>query len=81
MCSSNKWLNWKKVHDSLNWQLSYNSMLEHVNVIFLSFIDLPFYLMHSCMYYCVFYDGFPIKRKTIESNLGSRGVYYRKKKN
>ncbi|XP_059661264.1 disease resistance protein RPM1-like [Cornus florida] len=67
MCSRNKTVvEWKKVYDSLNWQLSNNPMLERVKGIFmLSFNDLPFYLKHCFLYCCVFRDGYPIKRKKL----------------
>ncbi|OVA20125.1 Disease resistance protein [Macleaya cordata] len=57
---------WKKVHDSLNWQLSNNAMLERVKaILLLSFNDLPFYLKHCFLYCSVFRDGHPIKRKKL----------------
>lgn len=67
MCSRNNLaMEWKKVHDSLNWQLSNNPMLERVKgILLLSFNDLPFYLKHCFLYCCVFRDGCPIRRKKL----------------
>ncbi|KAF8410870.1 hypothetical protein HHK36_003407 [Tetracentron sinense] len=57
---------WKKVNESLNWQLSNNPMLESVKgILLLSFNDLPFYLKHCFLYCSVFRDGYPIKRKKL----------------
>ncbi|CAL5390820.1 unnamed protein product [Camellia sinensis] len=67
MCSRNKTVvEWKKVYDSLNWQLSNNPVLGRVKgMLLLSFNDLPFYLKHCFLYCCVFRDGYPIKRKKL----------------
>ncbi|KAG8640447.1 hypothetical protein MANES_13G061300v8 [Manihot esculenta] len=67
MCSRSKRIGeWKTVFESLNWQLSYNPMLERVKgILLLSFNDLPFYLKHCFLYCCVFHDGYPIKRKKL----------------
>lgn len=67
MCSRNKLaVEWKKVCDSLNWQLSNNPMLERVKgILLLSFNDLPYNLKHCFLYCCVFRDGYPIKRKKL----------------
>ncbi|KAL8209675.1 hypothetical protein R6Q57_006407 [Mikania cordata] len=57
---------WKKIYDSLNWELSNNPVLENVKgILSLSFNDLPFYLKHCFLYCCVFHDGYPIKRKKL----------------
>ncbi|WJZ99748.1 hypothetical protein VitviT2T_018165 [Vitis vinifera] len=67
MCSRNKTVaEWKKVYESINWQLSHNPMLEQVkSILLLSFNDLPFYLKHCFLYCCIFPDGYPIKRKKL----------------
>ncbi|KAA8524876.1 hypothetical protein F0562_011299 [Nyssa sinensis] len=67
MCSRNQTVvEWKKVYDSLNWQLSNHPLLEQVKgILLLSFNDLPFYLKHCFLYCCVFRDGYPIKRKKL----------------
>lgn len=67
MCSRNKtFVEWKKVYESINWQLSYNPMLEQVKgILLLSFNDLPFYLKHCFLYCSIFPDGHPIKRKKL----------------
>ncbi|KAK1418145.1 hypothetical protein QVD17_27284 [Tagetes erecta] len=57
---------WKKIYDSLNWELSNNPVLKSVKgILSLSFNDLPFYLKHCFLYCCVFRDGYPIKRKKL----------------
>ncbi|WOH03108.1 hypothetical protein DCAR_0522500 [Daucus carota subsp. sativus] len=67
MCSRNKLaVEWKKVCDSLNWQLSNNPMLERVKgILLLSYNDLPYNLKQCFLYCCVFRDGYPIKRKKL----------------
>ncbi|KAL3497696.1 hypothetical protein ACH5RR_040428 [Cinchona calisaya] len=67
MCSKGKTaVEWKKVQDSLNWQLSYNPILERVKgILMMSFNDLPFYLKYCFLYCCVFPDGYLIKRKKL----------------
>ncbi|KAL8239351.1 hypothetical protein R6Q59_015918 [Mikania micrantha] len=67
MCSRNQTaVEWKKIYDSLNWELSNNPVLENVKgILSLSFNDLPFYLKHCFLYCCVFRDGYPIKRKKL----------------
>ncbi|WCJ37360.1 Disease resistance protein RPM1 [Euphorbia peplus] len=67
MCSRSKRIGeWKTVHESLNWQLSHNPMLEQVKgILLLSFNDLPFYLKNCFLYCCVFRDGSPIRRKKL----------------
>ncbi|XP_031126934.1 disease resistance protein RPM1-like [Ipomoea triloba] len=67
MCTKDKTVaEWKKVNDSLNWQLSNNPMLERVKgILALSFNDLPFYLKYCFLYCCVFPEGYPIKRKKL----------------
>lgn len=67
MCS--RWksaIEWKKVLDSLNWQLSYNPILERVKgILMLSYNDLPYYLKYCFLYCCLFPDGHLIKRKKL----------------
>ncbi|KAJ7008467.1 disease resistance protein RPM1-like [Populus alba x Populus x berolinensis] len=67
MCSRSKTVvEWKKVFESLNWQLSNNPMLEQVKgILLLSFNDLPFYLKYCFLFCCVFRDGYPIRRKKL----------------
>ncbi|GAA0146825.1 antimicrobial response protein [Lithospermum erythrorhizon] len=67
LCSRSKLVvEWKKVLDSLNWQLSYNPMLERVKgILLLSFNDLPYFLKYCFLYCCVFHDGYLIKRKKL----------------
>lgn len=67
MCSKTKTVvEWKKVYDSLNWQLSKNPLLGQVKgMLLLSFNDLPYYLKHCFLYCCVFRDGYLIKRKKL----------------
>ncbi|KAK9074106.1 hypothetical protein SSX86_006703 [Deinandra increscens subsp. villosa] len=57
---------WRKIYDSLNWELSNNPVLESVKgILSMSFNDLPFYLKHCFLYCCVFRDGYQIKRKKL----------------
>lgn len=67
MCTKDKTVaEWKKVNDSLNWQLNNNPMLERVKgILALSFNDLPFYLRYCFLYCCVFPEGYVIKRKKL----------------
>ncbi|KAJ6956122.1 hypothetical protein NC652_007274 [Populus alba x Populus x berolinensis] len=67
MCSRSKTVvEWKKVFESLNWQLSNNPLLEQVKgILLLSFNDLPFYLKYCFLFCCVFRDGYPIRRKKL----------------
>ncbi|KAJ8748202.1 hypothetical protein K2173_000610 [Erythroxylum novogranatense] len=67
MCSKSKTVGeWRKVYESINWQLSNNQMLESLKGVLLSsFNDLPFYLKQCFLYCCVFRDGYPIKTKNL----------------
>ncbi|PWA79985.1 disease resistance protein RPM1 [Artemisia annua] len=67
VCSRDKTaIEWKKIYDSLNWELNNNPVLESVKgILSLSFNDLSFYLKHCFLYCCVFRDGYPIKRKKL----------------
>lgn len=67
MCSRSKTVGeWKKVKESLNWQLSNNPILEKVKgILLLSFKDLPYYLKHCFLYCCIFHYGYQIKRKKL----------------
>ncbi|KAM0047699.1 putative virus X resistance protein-like, coiled-coil [Helianthus debilis subsp. tardiflorus] len=67
VCSRNQTaVEWKKIYDSLNWELNNNPVLESVQgILSLSFNDLPFYLKHCFLYCCIFRDGYPIKRKKL----------------
>ncbi|KAL4581443.1 hypothetical protein LXL04_017658 [Taraxacum kok-saghyz] len=67
VCSRDKTaIEWKKIYDSLTWELSNNPVLKGVKgILSLSFDDLPFYLKHCFLYCCVFRNGYPIKRKKL----------------
>ncbi|XP_076898836.1 disease resistance protein RPM1-like [Bidens hawaiensis] len=67
VCSRNQTVvEWKRIYDSINWELSNNPVLKSVKgILSLSFNDLPFYLKHCFLYCCVFRDGYPIKRKKL----------------
>lgn len=67
VCSRNKTaVEWKKIYDTLNWELSNNPVLESVKgILSLSFNDLPFNLKHCFLYCCIFRDKYPIKRKKL----------------
>ncbi|XP_030956041.1 disease resistance protein RPM1-like [Quercus lobata] len=67
MCSRSKAIGeWKKVYESLNWQLSYNPKLGQVKgMLLLSYKDLPFYLKHCFLYCCMFHYCSQIKRKKL----------------
>ncbi|XP_076887253.1 disease resistance protein RPM1-like [Bidens hawaiensis] len=59
-------LEWKKIYDSLNWELSNNPLLESVKgILSLSYNDLPSHLKHCFLYCCVFHNGYPIKKKKL----------------
>ncbi|XP_077212975.1 disease resistance protein RPM1-like [Tasmannia lanceolata] len=57
-------LEWKKVENSLGWEISNNPMLERVkSILLLSFNNLPYYLKH-CFLYCSIFPEDHLIRKT-----------------
>ncbi|XP_010263181.1 PREDICTED: disease resistance protein RPM1-like [Nelumbo nucifera] len=59
-------LEWKKVKDSLNWELRDNPMLESVqSILSLSFNDLPYYLRHCFLYCSLFPEDYIMKRQRL----------------
>ncbi|KAF8364611.1 hypothetical protein HHK36_033416 [Tetracentron sinense] len=59
-------LEWRKVYDTLNWELSNNPMLEVVkSILLLSYNDLPYYLKYCFLYCCIFPEDYIIKRKRL----------------
>ncbi|XP_042478856.1 disease resistance protein RPM1-like [Macadamia integrifolia] len=59
-------LEWKKVCQNPNWELSNNPRLEREkNILLLSFHDLPYHLKHCFKYCCVFPEDYLIKRKRL----------------
>ncbi|KAL7205161.1 hypothetical protein ACSBR2_018148 [Camellia fascicularis] len=65
---SSKYLesDWRKIYNSLSWELSNNPGLEVVKIIlFLSFNDLPYRLKCCFLYCCLFPEDYKIKRKRL----------------
>ncbi|CAK9167386.1 unnamed protein product [Ilex paraguariensis] len=57
---------WRRVSNSLNWELCNNPMLEVVkSILLLCFNDLPYRLKHCFLYCCIFLEGKLIRRKKI----------------
>ncbi|XP_077213102.1 disease resistance protein RPM1-like isoform X1 [Tasmannia lanceolata] len=56
-------LEWKKVENSLGWEISNNPMLERVkSILLLSFNNLPYYLKHCFLYCSIFPEDHLIRR-------------------
>ncbi|KAF8393963.1 hypothetical protein HHK36_020165 [Tetracentron sinense] len=54
---------WRKVYDTLNWELSNNPMLEVVkSILLLSYNDLPYYLKHCFLYCSIFPEDCILER-------------------
>ncbi|PRQ24617.1 putative P-loop containing nucleoside triphosphate hydrolase, leucine-rich repeat domain, L [Rosa chinensis] len=57
---------WKKVYNSMSWELSNNPTLEVVkSILLLSFNDLPYRLKHCFLYFCIFPEDYTIKCKRL----------------
>ncbi|XWS15421.1 hypothetical protein CRYUN_Cryun35bG0096600 [Craigia yunnanensis] len=57
---------WKKVYNSLNWELSNNPELKILrSILLLSFNDLPIRLKRCFLYCCLFPESYKIKRKRL----------------
>ncbi|KAL7235036.1 hypothetical protein ACSBR1_018504 [Camellia fascicularis] len=65
---SSKYLesDWRKIYNSLSWELSNNPGLEVVKtMLLLSFNDLPYRLKCCFLYCCLFPEDYEIKRKRL----------------
>ncbi|KAJ4847917.1 hypothetical protein Tsubulata_049675, partial [Turnera subulata] len=59
-------LEWKTTYNTLNWELSNNSMLQPIkSILLLSYNDLPYRLKHCFLYCCLFPEDYTIKRKRL----------------
>ncbi|THG04600.1 hypothetical protein TEA_004678 [Camellia sinensis var. sinensis] len=59
-------LEWRKIYNSLSWELSNNPGLEVVKtILLLSFNDLPYRLKCCFLYCCLFPEDYKIKRKRL----------------
>lgn len=57
---------WRRVYNSLNWELSNNPKLEDVrSILLLSFSDLSCRLKHCFLYCCIFPEDYVIQRKRL----------------
>ncbi|KAL7235040.1 hypothetical protein ACSBR1_018508 [Camellia fascicularis] len=57
---------WRKVYNSLSWELSNNLRLEAMKTILLySFNDFPYQLKHCFLYCCLFPEDYQIRRKRL----------------
>ncbi|KAJ0986948.1 hypothetical protein J5N97_005304 [Dioscorea zingiberensis] len=56
---------WKKVHDHLNWELTDNPYLKVRHTLNLSFIYLPDYLKSCFLYLSIFPENYLIKKKRL----------------
>ncbi|THG11909.1 hypothetical protein TEA_004393 [Camellia sinensis var. sinensis] len=56
---------WRKIYNSLSWELSNNPGLEVVKIMLLSFNDLPYQLKCCFLYCCLFPEDYEIKRKRL----------------
>lgn len=57
---------WRRVYNSLNWELSNNPKLEDVkSILLLSFNDLSYRLKHCFLYCCIFPEDYVIQRKRL----------------
>ncbi|KAF8394085.1 hypothetical protein HHK36_020290 [Tetracentron sinense] len=59
-------LEWRKVHVTLNYELSNNPMLEMVKcILLLSYNDLPYYLKHCFLYFCIFPEDYILESEKL----------------
>ncbi|KAJ4832292.1 hypothetical protein Tsubulata_028185 [Turnera subulata] len=59
-------LEWKTTYNSLNWELSNNSMLQPIkSILLLSYNDLPYRLKHCFLYCCLFPEDYEIERESL----------------
>ncbi|KAJ4837101.1 hypothetical protein Tsubulata_027282, partial [Turnera subulata] len=59
-------LEWKTTYNSLNWELSNNSMLQPIkSILLLSYNDLPYRLKHCFLYCCLFPEDYEIERERL----------------
>ncbi|KAJ4827152.1 hypothetical protein Tsubulata_025827 [Turnera subulata] len=59
-------LEWKTTYNSLNWELSNNSMLQPIkSILLLSYNDLPYRLKHCFLYCCLFPEDYKIERERL----------------
>ncbi|GMP40394.1 hypothetical protein CsSME_00010858 [Camellia sinensis var. sinensis] len=66
MSSKNLESDWRKIYNSLSWELSNNPGLEVVKtILLLSFNDLPYQLKCCFLYCCLFPEDYKIKRKRL----------------
>ncbi|KAF5738842.1 disease resistance protein RPM1-like [Tripterygium wilfordii] len=66
MASKKTEIEWRKVYDSLNWELSNNPRLQVVkSVLLLSFIDLPLQLKQCFLYCSILPEDYVIPRKRL----------------
>ncbi|KAJ4849249.1 hypothetical protein Tsubulata_037654 [Turnera subulata] len=66
--STKRWdqLEWKATINSLNWELSNNSMLQRLkSILLLSYNDLPQRLKHCFLYCCLFPEDYGIGRERL----------------
>ncbi|KAK1268534.1 Disease resistance protein RPM1 [Acorus gramineus] len=57
---------WRRIHDSLDWNPNNNQELHRVNqVLMSSFDELPYYLRHCFLYCSMFPEGSSIRRKRL----------------
>ncbi|KAK1315533.1 Disease resistance protein RPM1 [Acorus calamus] len=57
---------WRRIHDSLDWNPNNNQELHRVNqVLMSSFEELPYYLRHCFLYCSMFPEGSSIRRKRL----------------
>lgn len=57
---------WRRMYNSLNWELSNNPMLEFAkSILLLSFKDLPCRLKHCFLYCCIFPEDYVIQREKL----------------
>ncbi|XP_010547076.1 PREDICTED: disease resistance protein RPM1 isoform X3 [Tarenaya hassleriana] len=57
---------WKKVYDTLNWELNNHPELKVVqSILLLSFKDLSYPLKHCFLYCCLFPENYRIRRKRL----------------
>ncbi|KAJ4845656.1 hypothetical protein Tsubulata_027428 [Turnera subulata] len=67
-------LEWKTTYNSLNWELSNNTMLQPIkSILLLSYNDLPYRLKHCFLYCCLFPEDYIIKRKRLARSWMAEG--------